>query len=118
MLAGRQAPELWDYLRASLNGVLYVPIWTEPIIPATQSDNWRTITTTTDFSGYFNLIRLTRQLILTDTTQANDPGLLMFEAIDSPTEILTGANAAYAGAIANTVIYPAFPAILELGQEA
>ena len=107
VLADTRAPEIWDWLRASLNAPLYVPMWTEPLIPAAATGGPWTSVVTQDFSGCYYFNNLTRFVIFIDRTQATAPQLATLGAISGTTGFAVGANT-WTAPLANTIIYPAF----------
>jgi len=110
ILAESEGPQILDYLRASLNSIMFVPIWTEPIITTDTDSNLRHIDCQ-DVSSFFNLQLLAQYLVLIDRRGTVPPALSTIRALGSDSIDIVPIAWDYDPRY--TLIYPAMLAILE-----
>lgn len=72
------APRAIDFLRAALNSIMFVPVWTEPlkIIGSSGATTWEVDILTEDNTNLFCLYNLVMLLVLIDRTGARNPTIV------------------------------------------
>ena len=113
VLADQNNPEMIDVLRASLNKVLFVPIWTEPVQSTSSVDNHDgTITfQVPSLSIHFNFSNLCQYAIIVNTFGEQPSVLSQIMGYDSRGLILKPVVGSWD--VYHSLIYPAMYAILD-----